>query len=323
MISADTHESVSHLTRSLSPIGEPASRQLLILVTSPPPGSEGPLQDQNRHATNAGRRAELAAFLRAQRARAQPAEFGVLSGPGQRRTPGLRREEVAQLSGVGLTWYTWLEQARDITSSESVIDALARALRMTEDQHRHLRALAALPVPARQPPPGDLVPRLRRLVAAAAPNIASVYDLHFDYLAWNVPYAVTRHDPAELPEDRRNLLWWIFTSPASRVQLMNWDAIARSLIGEFRSAAGQCVGDPRFGELAEALTQASPQFAQWWPDYPVRSFSPATITINNPDVGTIELELFKFHPVENAELVTVLQIPADDDARRRVELLLG
>ena len=121
------------------------------------------------------RRAELAAFLRAQRARLRPADVGLPEDcdPGRRRTPGLRREEVAQLSDVSVTWYTWLEQGRSISASEQVIEALARALLLDPDQRRPIRSLAGLSTAVGETNTDDALPRLQRLVNAAAPNIAS------------------------------------------------------------------------------------------------------------------------------------------------------
>src|SRR4051812_41071540 len=130
------------------------------------------------------RRRELAGFLRSRRERITPDQVG-LPQAGRRRTPGLRREEVAQLSGVGVTWYTWLEQARNITASAQVVDALARALRLDPDERRHLRRLAGLSTVTDRTQIDDVLPRLQRLVDAAAPNIASIYDLHLDYVVWN------------------------------------------------------------------------------------------------------------------------------------------
>ena len=150
------------------------------------------------------RRAELAAFLRTQRARLRPADVGLPEDcdPGRRRTPGLRREEVAQISDVSVTWYTWLEQGRNISASEQVVEALARALLLDPDQRRHIRGLAGLSTAPGKTHTDDAHPRLQRLVNAAAPNIASVYDMHFDYVVWNEPYRRLRHDPALLPADR-------------------------------------------------------------------------------------------------------------------------
>src|SRR5215468_9524439 len=128
------------------------------------------------------RRTELGEFLRTCRARLTPLDVGLLEGSasGRRRTPGLRREEIAQLSGVGVTWYTWLEQGRDISASVQVVDALARALLLTGDEDRHLRELAGVSPLEAAVPAADMLPRLQRLVDAEAPCPASVYDEHYD-----------------------------------------------------------------------------------------------------------------------------------------------
>ena len=231
----------------------------------------------SNHDAQTARRTELGAFLRACRARLAPADAGLSDGSasGRRRTPGLRREEIAQLSGVGVTWYTWLEQGRDISASIQVIDALARALLLTGDQHRHLRELAGLPPPEPPVPADDMLPRLQRLVDAQAPCPASVYDEHFDYLVWNEPYALVRHDPGTLPASRRNMLWMMFTDPVNRARMARWESAARAVLSQFRAAAGRHPGDPRFTELVEALSEASPQFRDWWAEHPVRYFRPA------------------------------------------------
>jgi transcriptional regulator with XRE-family HTH domain len=270
------------------------------------------------------RRGELAAFLRTQRERLAPADVGLPAGSasGRRRTPGLRREEVAQLSGVGVTWYTWLEQGRDISASVQVIDALARALLLDPDQHRHLRELAGLPPPEPRPPLGDLLPRLQLLVDAVAPSPASVYDRHFDYLVWNEAYARVRHDPGTLPAGRRNMLWMMFTDPANRARLVHWEQAARAVLSQFRAAAGRRPDDPRFAELATALAGASPQFRDWWAEYPVRYFRPATIAVRHPEAGVIALQMYQLRLADEPDLVMVLQVPATPAHRERLSFLL-
>ena len=270
------------------------------------------------------RRTELAAFLRTQRARLRPADVGLPEdgAPGPRRTPGLRREEVAQLSGVGVTWYTWLEQGRDISASAQVIDALARALLLNPDQHRHLRGLAGLTAPERETPVDDVLPRLQRLVDTVAPNVACIYDIHFDYLVWNKPYVRVRHDPGKLPSDRRNLLWMMFTDSENRTRMVRWELAARAVLSQFRAVVGQRPDDPRFAEIVAALTEASPEFQEWWAEYPIRYFRPATIGIDHPQVGRVALEMFQFRPVEHADLLMVMQVPATDDDLQRVASLL-
>jgi transcriptional regulator with XRE-family HTH domain len=273
-----------------------------------------------------GRRAELAAFLRSRRARLTPSEVGLPadSVPGRRRTPGLRREEVAELSGVGITWYTWLEQGRDIPASDQVVEALARALRLGADDRRHLRDLAGLtpvsPAPAVEAETRD---RLQRLVDAVTPAIASVYDAHFDYLAWNTPYRRVRHDPETLPADRRNLLWMMFTDVENRARMTTWDRAARALLSQFRAAAGRSPDDPRFGELVTALTEVSPQFRDWWGEYPVRYFRPAQIRIAHPQAGRVSLEMFQLRLEDEPGHLMVMQVPADAESRARIAALLA
>jgi transcriptional regulator with XRE-family HTH domain len=274
---------------------------------------------------NSGRYGELAAFLRSRRARLTPADVGLPadSEPGRRRTPGLRREEVAELSGVGVTWYTWLEQGRKIPASPQVIAALARALRLSADEHRHLRDLAGLPPAVPSPGADGGHPRLQRLVDAVAPNAASIYDVHFDYLVWNEPYRRIRHDPAGLAAGRRNLLWMMFTDSENRARMTTWDRAARVLLSQFRAAAGRHPGDPRFAELVAALTEASPQFRAWWAEYPVRYFRPAKIRIRHPQAGRITLEMFQLRLEDDPGLLMVVQVPADPVSQDRVAALLA
>ena len=281
-----------------------------------------------------GTRAELGAFLRGRRARLKPGDVGLRadSVPGRRRTPGLRREEVAELSGVGVTWYTWLEQGRDIPASAQVVEALARALRLSADERRHLRDLAGLPAPSppSRPSSASLLapaaqawPRLQRLVDAVAPNIASVYDIHFDYLAWNTPYREVRHDPGTLVPGRRNLLWMMFTDDENRARMITWDRAARALISQFRAAAGRRPGDPRFTELVAALTEVSPQFRAWWDEYPVQYFRPASVRIAHPRAGRITLEMFQLRLEDDPGHLMVVQVPADPESLDRIAALLG
>ncbi|WP_327587941.1 helix-turn-helix transcriptional regulator [Nonomuraea sp. NBC_00507] len=272
-----------------------------------------------------GRQAELAAFLRAQRAGLRPSDVGLPEGaaPARRRTPGLRREEIAELAGISVTWYTWLEQGRNISTSAQVIDALARALSLDDDQHRYLRDLAGLPAPERKPSDDHAQARLRRLVDAAAPNVASVYDVNFDYLAWNKPYALIRHDPGRYPRERRNLLWMMFTDAEIRTRLIRWEPAARSVLSQFRAAAGRHPGDPRFASITRALSETSAEFREWWTEYPVRSFRPAIIGIDHPEAGRLDLELFQLHPAERPDLLLVMQVPVGKTALRRITALLG
>lgn len=271
------------------------------------------------------RRAELAAFLRVHRVRLTPSDVGLPEGPtpSARRTPGLRREEVAELSGVSVTWYTYLEQGRDVRASTQVVDALARALRLDPDQHRHLRSLAGLAPPARDVPVDDADPRLRQLVDAVAPNAASIYDVHLNYLAWNAAYVRLRLDPGRLPAGRRNLLWMMFTDADNRVRMVRWESAARAVLGQFRAAAGRRPDDPRYNEIAAELSEESEEFREWWSQYPVRSFRPATIGIDHPTAGRVMLRMFQLRPAENPDLLLVMQVPATPTDLQRMTAVVG
>ena len=270
----------------------------------------------NRENPRSARRTELGAYLRARRAFLRPADVGLPEDPdpGLRRTPGLRREEVAQLSGVGVTWYTWLEQGRKITASEQVIDALAWALLLDADQRRHLRGLAGLSTTTDQTRVDDVLPRLQRLVDSVAPNPASIYDGHLDFVVWNAPYARLRHDPTTVPVDRRNLLWMMFTDVQNRARMLRWEPAAHAVLSQFRAAVGQRPDDPRFTTIVAELTEASPEFRRWWGEYPVRSFRPATIELDHPDAGRLRLEMFQLRPAEHPDLLMVLQTIVPDAA---------
>jgi len=274
--------------------------------------------------TDTQTRAELGAFLRARRAQLTPADVGLAGGAsGRRRTPGLRREEIAQLSGVGVTWYTWLEQGRPISASGQVIDAIGRALQLTPDEHEHLRLLAGLPAPEPATDAEDLKPRLQRLVDASLPNIASACDIHFDYLAWNQAYALLRHDPATLPADRRNLLWMMFAGEPRGAGTRSWEQAARAVLSQFRIAASQRPGDPRFAELVAALTRASPQFRVWWAEYPVRNFRPVSFIFDHPEAGPVTVEMYQLRLAERPDITLVLQVPASAADLGRVTAVLA
>src|SRR5213592_606582 len=182
---------------------------------------------------SAARRSELADFLRDRRARVSPESVGLLDN-GRRRTPGLRREEVAQLAGVGLSWYTWLEQGRDIKPSAQVLDALARVLRLDTAERAHLFHLARVELPL---PAGDYPryapPDLAHFVERVTPYPAYLLGPRTDVLAWNATATGMLGEPTRAPDGRKNLLWWLFT--ADEPQTEQRQATARSALARFRA----------------------------------------------------------------------------------------
>ncbi len=164
--------------------------------------------------------------------------------------------------------------------------------------------------------------RAQRLVDSLMPNVASVYDSHFDFVAWNLAYARIRTDPAELPQDRRNLLWWMFTDHRNRAMMRDWEPAARAILSQFRAAAGRRPGDQRLTAVVTALGAASPEFRAWWQEYPVNEFRPATIGLSHPTAGELDLQLHQLRMVEDPDLLLVLQLPATDEDRGRIAATL-
>jgi transcriptional regulator with XRE-family HTH domain len=262
---------------------------------------------------SATRRSELSDFLRQRRALVSPESAG-LEANGRRRTPGLRREEVAQLAGVGLSWYTWLEQGREIRPSAQVLDALARVLRLGPAEHSHLFHLARVELPL----PGGAYPRtappvLAALVDGLVPNPAYLLGPRTDVLAWNRAAAQVIGEPQAAPDGRPNLLWWLFTSTEHRGE--QWRATARDTLARFRAEHARRIGDPDFAALVEQLEQASPEFRDWWPRHEVLAEQLGTKTVAHPRLGTLRLHHMQSVPTSHPDLRLTQFAPADEATR--------
>lgn len=208
-------------------------------------------------------RHELAAFLRARRERLSPADAGLPSGS-RRRTPGLRREEVAALAGVGLTWYTWLEQGRDIGVSAAFLDSLARVFKLDAAERRHLFLLAHARPPAEPGKTWCVVPPLvRRLMHDLAPHAAYVLNLRWDVLVYNAAADELFGFGAHAPE-RRNLLWLLFTDAQLHARLADWQQQAPQMLSSFRRDFARASQEADIHELVDELARVSPIFKQWW-----------------------------------------------------------
>jgi len=251
----------------------------------------------------------LAGFLRSRREALAPQEVGIVPGA-RRRTPGLRREEVAQLSGVSVTWYTWLEQARDMSVSRQVLDSLARTLHLTPAERRHLFTLAGTAMPDEAPQRISVNPTLGQLVTALQPNPAYVINSCWDVLAYNRAYECLIGGLDGLLEEERNSLWLLFTRSAMRTLLVDWQREVRQIIGQFRASAGRHPDDPRTGALISALTEASPAFVAMWSEHPIQAFASATKQFHHPRAGRIDLDYTKLAVVENPTQHLVVFLPA-------------
>jgi hypothetical protein len=221
------------------------------------------------------RRAELAAFLRTRRERVTPEQAGLPPGS-RRRTPGLRREEVAQLSGVGVTWYTWLEQGRPINASPQVLGAVARTLLLDQAEREHLFRLADLPDAATAAGAGatgceQVLPEVKEILDALPPMPACVLNERFDLLAWNGPYQVLWPGMAGVAPGERNILWMCFTHPDCCHPYVNRAEQVARLVAQLRGAYGRHLGEPAWTGFVRRLSAVSPQFARLWEEHDVAS----------------------------------------------------
>ena len=261
-------------------------------------------------------RRELAAFLRARREAIRPEQVGLPAGRG-RRTPGLRREEVALLAGVSVTWYTWLEQGRRINASDDVLRAIGRALRLDDAGQDHLLALTD-PGTATVDAPTEAPSALVRLLDALMPAPAYVLGPRWEFVAWNPAQARLYPRIEDLHEPRRNLLWVLFADPAIRELIVDWDIHARQALAEFRSATSAVRHDRAMLELVDLLTAESDEFASWWPQHDVSGFETRLRRFSHPAAGTLTFEYQQLTPAEwpHLRVVAQLPVPGDDSAER-------
>jgi transcriptional regulator with XRE-family HTH domain len=255
------------------------------------------------------RRQALADFLRTRRARLTPADVGLPPGL-RRRTPGLRREEVAQLAHIGTSWYVWLEQGRDVHPSPEVLESLAQALRLTLNERRHLFLLAgqALPPPISHAEESAGL-ALQQVLDDLNPSPAYAVGRRWDYLAWNKAadglFAISEASSRYA----RNLVWRLFTSPTMR-ERPNWELIARSTLAEFRAANARYPGDRWFEELIEDLKQVSPDFRRWWPHHDVvRSALDGHKVMEHPVLGHLEFEHITLQVLSNPDVRIMIYSP--------------
>ena len=252
--------------------------------------------------------AELGDFLRSRRTRLRPETVGLVDGR-RRRTPGLRREEVAERAGISTDWYVRLEQGRTVSPSSSTVDALAIALELDAQEQAHLRTLAGH-APAR----GfvrETVPATVRKIVAGLPHPAYVTGRRWDLLAWNDASIELFCDFGALPKSERNLLLFVFADPRARSLFGDgWSNVARAMLAQFRATHDLWAGDSTFAELVDRLHQASPTFASWWPDHDIRAALAGRKTLHHPTRGLLHFDHASFQANDNAALKLVIYTPA-------------
>ncbi|MFE5834876.1 helix-turn-helix transcriptional regulator [Streptomyces sp. NPDC056488] len=273
--------------------------------------------DAKRH-----RLGELREFLMSRRARVRPAEAGLPDG-GRRRTPGLRREEVAVLAGVGASWYQWLEQGRDITVSPQVLDSVARVLRLSPAERRHLYVLAALNPPALETAPEDrdMCHGLRRLIDAWMPFPAHIMDAYWNTVLYNDAASIVL---GMRPGISQNCLVAFFTDPLYRARAGHWEELAARVVAQFRSACSENPEDEGFRAVVEEARARSAEFAELWERRDVLPGGQNRKEMEHPLVGTLVVEATQLRIPARPDLVVVMHTPLPEaDTAAKLEWLVS
>jgi transcriptional regulator with XRE-family HTH domain len=263
----------------------------------------------------------LGDYLRNRRTRLDPAAFGFA---GRRRTPGLRREEVAQRANISPTWYTWLEQGRGGAPSADVLNRIAKGLMLTEPEREHLFMLGlGRPPEVRYLPSEGVTLRLQRLLDALEVSPAIVKTATWDVVAWNKAAAAVLTDYGKLPPGERNILRLIFCDPAARSKQVDWSGMARFIVGAFRADAARAGAVSAVAEIVTELSARSAEFAALWQDNEVRVHGEGTKRLDHPKLGRIEMEYSSFAVDGRPDLGMIVYNPATQADTQRIRSLLG
>ena len=262
-------------------------------------------------ADGAGRR-ELARFLRSRRGRVRPADVGFPIGR-RRRSYGLRREEVAVLAGLSSTWYTYLEQGRDIRPSPEVLDSLARVLAMTEDERRYIHTLTYGQVS------GPLTPAVgvsadevaRQIVAVAEGSPYPVYaaNQYADLIAWNHAATEWYDDWSRFPQSERNIIRWMLTEPCAKVKLLNWESDTKDAVARWRGESAKWLGDDCVARRVGEISRVSPLFASWWDEHNVQENRTRIRRFRHPTLGVQTLRIVPVQAPEFTGSGVVFHVP--------------
>ncbi len=266
-------------------------------------------------------RSELANFLRTRRSHLSPIEVG-LPRTARRKTVGLRREEVAQLAGVGVTWYTWLEQGRDIHVSIQVLDSLAHTFRLTPAEKAHLFLLAGQASPAQPLPQQEQIsPFLSHFLEHMGSSPAYIMGRRWDVLAWNEAACRVFANFATMPIEERNIVRFFFTDEEYRRRWVDWEGVAQRVLAQFRASSSQYRNDAQFGALITELQQRSPEFVCWWSQHEVQERQDGQKEFIHPEVGSLVLEHGTFQIDGSPGLKMVVYLPACEETARKLEQL--
>ena len=251
-------------------------------------------------------RTELAAFLRTRRSRLRPADVGLPSA-GRRRTPGLRRQEVAQLAGISVDYYIRLEQARGPHPSRQVLTAIARALMLTADEREYLFRLADENPPPAASPSREITPGIRNLLDSLVETPAYVVDAKYDVLAWNTLATHFIGDLSQFGADDRNMIRWVFRLPATATVWTDEDSVrfTRSIVADLRASYARYPADRGIRALVTELLGVSPQFTQMWEAHEVEFRRPLVKRVTHPVAGPLEFECQTLHVPDAGQRIIV------------------
>ena len=274
------------------------------------------------------RRREIADFLKTRRMRRQPEELGLPRGR-RRRTPGLRREEVAAAAGVSAEWYTWLEQAREVRPSAQVLTRIGEALRLEPNETRHLLTLGGYAVPASGsdlPRSVSVSLRLQRLIDQMDYGPAWVFGERWDIVAWNRAASVIHGDLAPLQGIERNALYQLFLGDRMRPMLVDWEVHGRMCVAKLRAAYASRVDDPWFNELVTLLRTRSEQFERWWNENDIETSQEGVKHYEHPEAGRLVFDYTVLDVLDErmSSLRLVAYVPAPGTGtREKMEKLLS
>lgn len=266
---------------------------------------------------------ELADFLKTRRAKILPSQAGLSPGT-RRRTPGLRREEVAQLAGVSITWYTWLEQGRHIRVSAQVLESLSKVLLLDKQERIHLYLLANQPLPSDIPEyQGTVSPVLQHVLDNLIFCPSLVTDQRWNVIAWNKAACLLFGDFHQMNARERNIVWAMFTDDKYKQLFVNWKLHAKDLLGRFRPTCGQYIDDPWLAQFIYDLKNQSTEFRSWWPLHDIESNSEKRKQLNHPVAGQLDFEVSNFDVSDNSGLKMIIHTPSpDSDTANKMKLLI-
>lgn len=265
---------------------------------------------------------QFGSYLKDRRARLDPAAFGFSLT--RRRTPGLRREEVAQRANVSATWYTWLEQGRGGAPSADVLDRIARAMMLTDAEREHLFLLGlGRPPEARYQEPAGITPRLQRLLDTLDHSPAFIRTATWDVIAWNKPAIVVLTDYGALPDGQRNVLRMMFRAGRVRDAQSNWPSVARYVVASFRADVARAGASRNVQSLVDELCATSPEFAAMWSDNDVQGPGEGCKILHHPVVGRLALDFSGFSVDGRPDLTMVVYNPATDADADKIRTLLN